>query len=86
MALSTAAVTVATTATLLATADSDGEAVTVRNVGGADIFIGASGVTTANGFTLSDGEVIGFDLEGGASIYAIAAAGTVAVRVLRHRS
>lgn len=86
MAFNQAAVTVATTATLLATADADGETITVRNIGEADIFLGNASVTTANGFTLSATEALSFDFEGGASLYGICATGTVAVRILRHRA
>ena len=86
MAFSQAAVSVGTTATALVTADSDGEAVTVRNVGADDVFLGNASVTTANGFTLSADEVISFDMEGGAQLYGRVASGTVEVRVLRHRA
>jgi len=86
MAISTAAVTVATTATLLSPADPDGHTVSVRpaaGVSGDAIFVGGSDVSVDSGLPLGGG--MSFDLEGGAELYGIVASGTAAVRVLRHR-
>lgn len=93
MALATAAVTVATTATLLATGGGGAVAapydqptvITVKPATagtGDSVFIGGSGVTTANGLPLGGG--MSFDLAAGEALYGIVASGTVAVRVLEH--
>lgn len=90
MAVESNVVTVATTATLLATGGggtTGGTTVTVRSwpVGNADVFVGSSVVTTANGMPLSALEMMSFDLSTGEALYGIVASGTVAVRVMEHR-
>ena len=83
MAVSSSAVTVATTATVVSTGGSSGgEAVSIYNNGAATVYLGASGVTTADGYPLAAGEHIAVDLERGESVYGIVASGTVEVRVL----
>jgi len=94
MAIATAAVTVATTATALATGGAGGSVaqvydhptvITVKpaTAGQGDlVFIGGADVTTANGLPLGGG--ISFDVPAGEAFYAIVASGTVAVRVLEH--
>jgi hypothetical protein len=93
MAIATAAVTVATTATLLATGGGGAvdaaydrkTTVTVKPATagtGDSVFVGGSGVTAASGIPLGGG--ISFDLDAGEALYGIVASGTVAVRVLEH--
>ena len=84
MAIDSVAVSVTTSATLLVTADADGMTATVSPVGGS-VYLGGSGVTTANGLPISAGVALSKDLRAGEKLYAIAAAGTVDVRVLRGR-
>jgi hypothetical protein len=89
MSLDTAAVTVATTATLLATGGGEGRGsittITVKPAVGANgdlVLLGPAGVTTATGLPLGGG--ISFALAIGEALYGIVATGTVAVRVLEH--
>lgn len=89
MAITTAAVTVATTATALAIGGGEDRGpvttITVKPAAAADgalVFIGGAAVTTAIGIPLGGG--ISFSLNAGEAIYGIVAAGTVAVRVLEH--
>ncbi len=90
MAVQGAAVTVATAATLLSGADGDsvsGQRVYVTNGDAAAVFLGASNVTTATGYSLAAGASLPWpvDLSAGEALYAISAAGTSAgaVKVLR---
>jgi hypothetical protein len=88
MAVSTASVTVATTATQLSGADSggstSGQSVAVYvPTGGATVYVGSSAVTTAIGFPVAAGEKMAFSLEPGESLYGIVAASTQAVNVFR---
>ncbi|MEU6674762.1 hypothetical protein [Streptomyces sp. NPDC046925] len=90
MAVSSAAVTVATSATLLSAADTDsvaGQSIYVTNGDAAAVFLGPSGVTTANGYSLAAGASLPWrvDLGIGEALYAVSAAGTSAgaVKVLR---
>lgn len=90
MAVQGAQITVATSATLLSGADGDniaGQSVYVTNGDAAAIFLGASGVTTATGYSLAAGASLPWPvrLGVGEALYAISAAGTSAgaVRVLR---
>ena len=87
MAVSAAAVSVGTTATLLSTAETDfvgGAAFAVKvPSGGATVFVGASGVNTSAGFPLAAGETLLVDLDAGESLYGVVASGTQLVNVLR---
>lgn len=88
MAVIAASVTVATTATELSGSDSggstSGQTVLVKvPAGGATVYVGGSGVTTADGFPIAAGESQKFDLAGGEQIYGIVAATTQAVNVIR---
>lgn len=87
MAVSSAPVTVTTTATLLSAAETDGDArlslLLKVPTGGATVFLGGSGVTTATGFPAAAGEPYAFDLAPGDALYGIVAASTQAVNVLR---
>lgn len=88
MAIEIAAVTVATTATALAAGGGEGRGsvttITVKPAaaGGAEVYLGPAGVTTATGLPLGGG--ISFSLIAADSLYGIVATGTVAVRVMEH--
>lgn len=81
-----AAVTVATTATLIYR-DDDGRAnvpgqVVISNDGGATVFIGKdSSVTVAGGVALKTAGTLGLELTAGKEVWGIVAAGTNEVRV-----
>jgi hypothetical protein len=78
------AVTVANTATLVVAANQAKAGFLIANVGSATVYLGGSGVTTANGYPLDPGEKLasdgGTEYEG--NLYGIVASGTNAVRVL----
>lgn len=91
MTIEATAVTVATTATLLATGghgaarSTPGSIVTIKPVTageGALVFVGPAGVTTAIGMPLGGGMSFAFDDD--EALYGIVASGTVVVRVLEH--
>lgn len=86
MAIETAAVTVATTATAIAVGGGEDRfsTITVKPAesGSAEVYVGPAGVTTATGLPLGGG--ISFDLQAGEALYGIVASGTVAVRVMEH--
>lgn len=87
MAVSSRAVSVGTTATAL---DTEGEtdgikgtSLAVYNNGASTVYIGGSGVTTANGAPVAAGSWgPSFDLNAQDRLYGIAASGTVEVRVI----
>lgn len=88
MAVSAVSVTVATTATQLSAASetdrASGHSVLVKvPSGGATVYIGGSGVTTAAGYPVAAGEAFSFDLSPGDDLYGVVAADTQAVNVLR---
>lgn len=88
MAVSSAQVTVGTSATLLAS-DSGiniGLQVTLKNKGAAVVFIGPAGVTTGNGYELAVGEVLPRDLGPGEELYGVVATATQPVHVLISRN
>jgi len=81
-----AAISVGTTATLIATGEGNGtypSETIVTNDGGASVFIGDDAtVTTSTGLTLADGSSLGVKLAAGRTIYGIVAASTNEVRVV----
>jgi hypothetical protein len=81
------AVSVSTAATALVSQVRDHEQVAQvhNNDASATVFVGGSDVTTANGFPIPAGEYRAFALRPGDTLYGIAAAGTIAVRVIRRR-
>lgn len=89
MAISSASVSVTTTATLLSGADSDnvaGQSVFVTvPAAGQTVFLGGPGVTAANGYPVATGTSFPWQLElgNGEALYGIVAATTQAVSVLR---
>lgn len=82
------AVTVATTATALNSAESTGSdsvSLLVANVGAATVYLGGVDVTTSSGVPLAAGASVSInDLAAGERIYGIVASSTNEVRVLRH--
>lgn len=87
MAVSSAQVTVGTSATLLSAADGDsiaGQSLYVSNAGPTAVVLGPSGVTATTGFTIASGVNFGpIELGTGEALYGIVASGTQAVGVLR---
>lgn len=89
MAITSASVTVTTTATLLSGADTDtvaGQTVFITvPAAGQTVFVGPSGVTTATGYPVATGTSFPWPLElgGGEALFGIVAATTQAVSVLR---
>ncbi len=87
MALSHGIVSVATTATLISAADGgrDGQTVLVQNpAGGATVYLGGAGVTTASyGFTLEGGVAFAIDLQVGEALYGVVASSTQNVSAIR---
>lgn len=87
MAVSSRAVSVGTTATVI---DSEGEtdgksgtSLAIYNNGAATVYIGGSDVTTANGVPVAAGTWgPGMDLAARDRLYGIVASGTVEVRVI----
>lgn len=82
--LASSQTTVGTSASKLSVADDNtgGESVVVRNRHAtASIYLGGSGVTTANGFEVLPGESVTLDLRG-EDVYAIAGVAGVTVHVL----
>jgi hypothetical protein len=77
-----AAVTVGTSAVALAAASSGRHSVTVQNLGGADIYVGPSGVTTSSGLKIeANGGAVTLDKQT-AAIYGISGSAGNDVRVL----
>lgn len=85
MAVSTAAVSAATSATALHAIDADLSGIEVQNVGASTVYVGGSDVTTANGYPVAAGAswYPPQPLAAGERVYGIVASGTVEVRVLR---
>lgn len=85
--------TIATTATLIASntvsdssnaADYRAVSFLIKNIDGATVFLGGSGVTTANGFQWSPADgVLTIDLEPGESLYGVVASGTNVLHALQ---
>lgn len=84
MAASARAVSITTSATRIDTIEGGNNRViglAVYNAGAASVYLGGSGVTTAQGFTLPVGATATLDVDTTDGLYGIAA-GTVEVRVL----
>jgi hypothetical protein len=80
-AIAHSAVAPTTSATLVIAANANRKAVTVKNAGTVDCYIGGSGVTTALGSPLLAGESFRTE-RSTAALYAITASGTADLRVL----
>lgn len=86
MSLTTAQISVGTTATALSTEESDdrvGSSIVVTNTGEATVFLGSDEVTTATGYALAAGATMALDLNPGEFLYGIVEADTNTVGVLR---
>jgi len=77
-----AQVTVTTTATLLVAASTFDQTVWLHNSGGA-LYIGASNVTTANGYKLDNDDKMELPVGDNEPLYGIVASGTNTVFVLK---
>jgi len=75
-------VTVTTTATLLVAANIMDQTVWLHNSGGA-LYIGASNVTTANGYKLDTDDKMELPVGDNEGLYGIVASGTTTVYVLK---
>lgn len=81
--LASAAVTVGTTEVALTAADTSRFSVTIQNLGGADIYIGPTGVTTSSGLKVAaNGGVLTLDKQT-AAVYGISGSAGNDVRVLK---
>lgn len=87
MAVTSAQVSVGTTATELSAADTDtrlGQTLIVKNASAATaVFLGGSGVTTSTGLSLAAAATVTVELGQGEELYGIVAAATETVHVLR---
>lgn len=86
MAVTSAQVSVTTTATLLSAVESDdrsGSSLLASNQGAVTVYLGSDSVTTGAGFPLAAGSSMSVDLQPGESLYGIVASGTCTVAVLR---
>lgn len=79
--LATAEVSVTTAATLIQAANGSRRALAVQNIGGADVYLGGSGVTAGAGYPLPAGGTYR-TAEFSGAIYGIVSTGTVKVRAL----
>ena len=87
MAITSASVTVTTTATLLSGADTDtvaGQSIYLSNAGPTAVVVGPAGVTATTGFTIASGVNFGpIQLGSGEALYGIVGTGTQAIGVRR---
>ena len=81
MAITSRSETLSTTAEILETGSSEGKVILLRDAS-ADIFLGGSDVTSANGFRLATTDVLSITLLPGDTLYAIASTGTPTVDIL----
>lgn len=81
MSLSSAQITLTTTASLVHQADTDGCHIIISNHAGvgSEAFLGGSGVTASTGHRLDGKQTMSIVLSAGAAIYGVAASGTVAI-------
>jgi hypothetical protein len=76
-------VIIGTEPTLIVSGDVHGKAANIRNRSeDTAVFLGGSGVTTANGYQLDFGEAVGVPLTGGDDVYGIVAADTEPVHFI----
>lgn len=80
--IDTAQVSVGTSPTLIVATATGGLRAVLSNGGPADVFIGASSVTTGAGFKLPAGGTISVQLDAGEAVHGIVASGTSTVSVL----
>jgi hypothetical protein len=82
---SSAQVSVGTTATVLAAATDFDQTVWLHNSGGGVVYLGASNVTTSNGYKLDNGDKLTVTVGDSEALYAVTASGTQTVAVLRQK-
>lgn len=80
--MKSAAVSVATTAVLVVSADDKNRTVYLHNAGGGKVYLGGSAVTSSNGFHLGNGEAQELFIPTGETLYGISASGSNEVIVL----
>lgn len=85
MAITSAQISVGTTATALNTATSSGQRLVVTPVTTA-VVLGASTVTATTGLSVAAGTVVYVDLQPGETLYGIVSSGTTTTHVLRSGS
>lgn len=82
--ISSAQISVETTATLLVTADTDGCLAYLHNKTGTVIYLGNDTVTTSTGMGIDSGAgVVLFTLPANAKLYGIVAAGSTTMQILK---
>lgn len=77
-----AKITVATTATLIVSADDKPRTIYIHNAGGAKIYVGGSSVTTTTGFHIGNGESQELFVPTNEKLYAVVASSTNDIQVL----
>lgn len=80
-----AQVTVGTTATIIVPAVNSYQTAYLHNLGGGAIYLGASDVTTSNGYKLDSGDKLTVTVGDLEALYAVSASGTHAIAVLRQK-
>lgn len=80
--MKSAAVSVATTAVLVVSADDKNRTVYLHNAGGGKVYLGGSAVTSSNGFHLGNGEALELFIPTRETLYGISASGSNEVIVL----
>lgn len=83
MSVTAERVTVSTSATALNAQGTAALELTIRNAGGASVFLGDASVTASTGLELTAGETMTVRVDGGDRLHAVAAAGSEVVHVLR---
>jgi len=78
-------VNVGTTATVIVPATNSYQTAYLHNLGGGAIYLGASNVTTSNGYRLDNGDKLTVTVGDLEALYAVTASGTHAVAVLRQK-
>ena len=80
-----AQVTVQATATIIVPAANSYQTAYLHNLGGGPIYLGASDVTTSNGYKLDNGDKLTVTVGDSEALYAVTASGTQTVAVLRQK-
>lgn len=83
MSVTAERVAVGTSATALNAQGTAALELTIRNAGGASVFLGDASVTASTGLELTTGETMTVRVDGGDRLHAVAATGTEEVHVLR---
>jgi hypothetical protein len=77
-----AQVTIGATATVLVAAKDFDQTAYLHNLGGGIVYLGASNVTTANGYKMDNGDKLTVGVGDHEALYAVTASGTNVVAVL----